>query len=280
MPVVLLVIESARAYQANLLGELARHETTMSHFMRGMVTAVQPVKEYVRLSIKAERIAAEMRPGQFAMISAGAEPLLPRPFSIAHVDRGVLSFIFQDVGRGTRKLTGLRVGDTVRLLGPLGNSFSLGVGDRPVMVAGGRGIAPFFELARRLSSRSPLLFYGGRTQAQIIETGFFVRLCSEIIVSTEDGSMGHKGYVTEPLAEYLAKSTPPVIYACGPHAMLHRVAEIAGSVPTELSMEARMACGFGICIGCVIPTGCEGYRRVCVDGPVFSGDEIRWKDLK
>ncbi|MBI2841114.1 MAG: dihydroorotate dehydrogenase electron transfer subunit [Acidobacteria bacterium] len=252
----------------------------MAHYMRGMVTAVRPVKEYVRLSIKAERIAEEMQPGQFAMISAGTEPLLPRPFSIAHVDRGVLSFIFQDVGRGTGMLASLRVGDSVRLLGPLGKPFRVDVGDRPVMVAGGRGIAPFFELARRLSGRSPLLFYGGRTQAQIIETGFFVRLCSEIIVSTEDGGMGHKGFITEPFAEYLAKSTPPVIYACGPHAMLRRVAEIAGSVPTELSMEARMACGYGICIGCVIPTGREGYRRVCLDGPVFSGDEIRWQDLK
>lgn len=248
--------------------------------MTGTVTAVEGVKAYVRLSIKAQSVAENFQPGQFVMLSARPEPLLPRPFSVAQVDRGVLSFIFQNVGRGSAQLAALHPGDCVRVLGPLGTAFSLQVGERPVMVAGGRGIAPFFELARRISHLKPILFYGGRTQEQIVETGFFTRLCDSIVVATEDGSLGHKGYITEPLADYLAKNAPPVIYGCGPHGMLYRIAGMAREVRTELSMEARMGCGFGICLGCVIPAGREGYKRVCMDGPVFTGDQIRWTELK
>ncbi|MEW6368655.1 MAG: dihydroorotate dehydrogenase electron transfer subunit [Acidobacteriota bacterium] len=252
----------------------------MPHYLTAQVVSIEPLKEYVRLAIKAEPIAKEMRPGQFAMLSLGCEPLLPRPFSIAMEERGVLYFVFQSLGKGTARLASLRPGDSVKILGPLGRAFSEVTDMRPVIVAGGRGIAPFFELVRRLQRCAPVLFYGGRTQGQIVETGFFARRTHEMVVTTEDGSMGTKGLITEPIAAYLSDHRPPIVYACGPHALLHKVADLAGDIRTELSMEANMACGFGICMGCAIPAGEAGFKRVCVDGPIFSSRDIRWKDLK
>lgn len=250
------------------------------HYLKAPVTSIQSIKEFVRLSVKAGPIAADMQPGQFAMLSAPGGPLLPRPFSIAQAEHGVVSFLFQGIGTGTNTLASLHAGDTLTIFGPLGRPFTADPGDRPVIVAGGRGIAPFFELAKRLERSRPVLFYGGRSERQIIETGFFLRCCDSIVVTTEDGSMGRKGLITEALAGYLADHTPPIIYSCGPHAMLHAVAEAAGEIRTELSLEARMACGYGICLGCVIPAGESGYKRVCLDGPVFTAAEVRWKELK
>jgi len=252
----------------------------MAHFVRATVVEVKPLKSYVRLTVSSAPVAADARPGQFVMISPGPEVLLARPFSIALTDRDVIALVFQAVGHGTERLASLRTGDRVRLLGPLGNGFSLGTVARPVIVAGGRGIAPFYELTRRLASQSPILFYGGRSHEQIVDVEFFRQHCGEVIVTTEDGSMGRRGLLTEPLVEHLRREAPPVIYGCGPHAMLRAVAEVARDVRCEFSMEERMACGFGICMGCALPAGGSGYRRICVDGPVFDAREIRWKDLK
>ena len=251
----------------------------MAHYLAARVISVEPLKSYVRLTLEAPSIAAEMRPGQFVMVSASPEAFLARPFSIAHVDGDRISIVFQAVGCGTDWLVALRPGNTTKVLGPLGNGFCLGDGDHPVIVAGGRGIAPFYDLVRRISHLSPVLFYGGRTKEQSVEPEYFERFCDRLVITTEDGSAGRQGFLTDPLADYLQKNTPPVIYGCGPHAMLHRVAELADGIRTEFSMEARMACGFGICIGCVIPAGESGYRRVCIDGPIFGAKDIRWKDL-
>ena len=225
-------------------------------------------------------------PGQFYMLAAaerwggGADdrPFLPRAFSVlrAH-DDGRLDFLLEDVGPGTHRLCELRAGDGLHLLGPLGNGFAIDHGRRPLLVGGGVGIAPLAILADAIGA-SALVLLGFRDAAHAEGAA----LIPGARVATDDGSTGHHGLVTELLRAELGQSgfglpssrartsgRRHVVYACGPPPMLEAVRVICAEhgVPAQLAMESGMACGFGACFGCVVPTR-DGYLRLCVDGPV------------
>jgi dihydroorotate dehydrogenase electron transfer subunit len=247
------------------------------------------------LEFFAPQAAAEMVPGQFFMIGIpGAEVLLRRPFSVcglpgtfADAPEGSVQVLYKVVGRGTALLSSLRPGAPLTALGPLGRGFDLEVasGVRPLLVAGGIGSAPFPALAAGLAARGtrPALVYGARSAGDLPLLDWFRERCDAVTVATEDGSLGRRGLVTEPLEDLLAGAGATRIYGCGPSPMLRAVAAIARSrgIPCEVSLEAHMACGFGVCLGCVVATHAGGggkpvYERVCVEGPVMPAERIAW----
>jgi dihydroorotate dehydrogenase electron transfer subunit len=219
-------------------------------------------------------------PGQFAMIAAaehwgGGEeqrPYLPRAFSIARLAGEECHFLLEDVGPGTRRLCELRAGDGLWVLGPLGRGFSApGEGRRALLVGGGVGIAPLAILQDTLEADTTVLL-GFRDRARA-EGAALLRVA---LLATDDGSVGHHGFVTELLAAELERDPHAVVYACGPAAMLEGVRAICQerATPAQLALEAGMACGFGACFGCVVPRRDGGYLRVCVDGPVIDAAEL------
>jgi len=228
-------------------------------------------------------------PGQFFMLAAaerwggGADerPFLPRAFSVARRhDDGTLDFLLEDVGPGTERLCELGAGDEVWLLGPLGRGFSPPRhGHRPILVGGGVGIAPL-AIWQDVLGASALVLLGFRDAAHAEGAA----LLRDARIATDDGSRGHHGLVTELLAAELSgfalrssqartsgrRYTGAEVYACGPPPMLEAVRALCAEydVPAQLALEAGMACGFGACFGCVVPTT-GGYVRLCVDGPVL-----------
>jgi NAD(P)H-flavin reductase len=219
-------------------------------------------------------------PGQFYMLAAaerwggaqGERPFLPRAFSVLrrHAD-GTLDFLLEDVGPGTNRLCALRPGDGVWVLGPLGNGFAPARGGRrPVLAGGGVGIAPLAILYDALGPGTPtLLGFRDAPHAEGAE------LIPGAQVATDDGSVGHHGLVTDLLRADLALDPHAEVYACGPPPMLEAVRVLAEEleVPAQLALESGMACGFGACFGCVVPTR-TGYLRLCVDGPVLDAAEL------
>lgn len=210
------------------------------------------------------------RPGQFYMLAAGdrwgagegERPFLPRACSVLCAEGRSLSFLLEDVGPGTRRLCELSEGESIWLLGPLGVGFWEGPG-RPVIVGGGIGVAAVLMVGRAFGGRTLLGFRGGGHAAA-------AALFDGPAVATDDGSVGRAGLVTELLDEELEADAAATVYACGPPAMLEAVRAICArrGVPGQLALEAPMGCGYGACYGCVVATR-DGYRRVCVDGPVF-----------
>jgi dihydroorotate dehydrogenase electron transfer subunit len=226
---------------------------------------------YVVISV-ADRGGPAPDPGQFAMLAAAERwgggvderPFLPRAFSVARRhDDGTLDFLLEDVGPGTNRLGELDDGDDVWLLGPLGRGFAPPRdGRRPVLVGGGVGIAPLAILQDALGP-STLVLLGFRDADHAAGAA----LLSGPRVATDDGTVGHHGLVTELLAPELGAAE---VYACGPPPMLEAVRALCAEhdVPAQLALESGMACGFGACFGCVVPTR-DGYVRLCVDGPVL-----------
>lgn len=221
-------------------------------------------------------------PGQFYMLAAGERwgggasqrPFLPRAFSFAtarpHADGGaVLEFVLEDVGPGTHRLGELEPGDALMLLGPLGLGFAPPApGTRSVLVGGGIGVAPLLCLSEELEGEARVVL-GFRSAAHARGAELFD---GDVVVVTDDGSVGSRGLVTGPLREELHRDPAATVYACGPPAMLEAVRALCAEreVDCQLALEAGMACGYGACFGCVVPT-LDGLQRVCVDGPVFAG---------
>jgi NAD(P)H-flavin reductase len=195
---------------------------------------------------------------------ADERPFLPRAFSVMRAQAGTLAFLLEDVGPGTRRLAELDRGDELLLLGPLGNGFAPpSDGRRPVLVGGGVGVAPLVILSDALGGATTLLGFRDADHAE------GAVLLPGARVATDDGSVGHHGLVTDLLAAEMDAGCE--VYACGPPRMLEAVGDLcaAEGVGAQLAMESGMACGFGACFGCVVPTQ-RGYLRLCVDGPVIA----------
>jgi len=227
---------------------------------------------YIVLTVEEDGPAPD--PGQFYMLTAaerwgGGEderPFLPRAFSVMRARDRELDFLLEDVGPGTNRLCELRPGDELYLLGPLGNGFAPPRdGRRPVLIGGGVGIAPLAIWGDELGAATTLLGFRDAAHAE------GAVLIPGARVATDDGSVGHHGLVTD----LLELGAHVEVYACGPPRMLDAVAALcnAAGVPAQLAMESGMACGFGACFGCVVPTR-NGYVRLCVDGPVVDAGEL------
>ncbi|MEY4166802.1 MAG: dihydroorotate dehydrogenase electron transfer subunit [Blastocatellia bacterium] len=262
------------------------------------ITIAESGRRYGRLRLQTAHLP-EVRPGQFAMLKArGAiEPLLRRAMAYYKFeparDSTRIEFIYQIIGRGTEALARLLPKDEVECLGPLGRSFDLDAanGCEVALVAGGAGSPALYLLAAELVARQipTRLFLGGASRGDLCGLADFQSLLGRdrVLTATIDGSVGVRGFVTAPLEDYLATAGNQVlICACGPDPMLHRVAQIAAEhrVGAQLSLEAPMACGFGICVGCAVPVRAdcpEGfvYQKVCTDGPVFWSHDLAWNGL-
>ncbi len=245
--------------------------------------------DYFILALESPRITSEAHPGQFLMVRVGETsfPLLRRPFSIHAVQDNALEIFFQTTGLGTRQLSLKQEGDRLDILGPLGRGFNLDIeGSTPkaALVGGGRGIAPLYFLSEslRLQGVSATIYYGGRTVEDLPLRKKFLAAGYPLHCSTEDGSYGFKGLITDHLIQDLKQNPADRIYACGPDGMLKRLAEISQeySIPAELSLEAIMGCGFGACWGCVHRLKKDqeiGWQKICEDGPVFPAEMIIWE---
>jgi dihydroorotate dehydrogenase electron transfer subunit len=233
-------------------------------------------------------------PGQFAMLSAGArlsvprtDPLLPRPMAGYRVrsrnGSAEIEILFKVTGRGTGLLAESLPGQHVGFVGPLGRRFELPeAGERAILVAGGTGIASVFELAARARAAAAVtVLLGSRTAQDLMGVSDFEELGIDLRIATEDGSAGEKGLVTALLEAELAADGAARVYACGPTPMMRRCAEIASAsgAPCLVSLENRMACGFGVCLGCAAPLREAGYALVCCDGPVFDAATLDWEGV-
>jgi dihydroorotate dehydrogenase electron transfer subunit len=255
--------------------------------------------DYSVLALAAPGIAAVARPGQFVMVkpTRSTDPLLRRPFSIFQVLRDHsgaatgLTILNKRIGVGTRLLYDAEPGARLACLGPLGRHFD--ACDPPMeawMVAGGVGLAPFLTLAEELAARGTktTLFYGARRRSELYFVDAFDRLGVEVILSTEDGSRGVKGLITEPLDAALRRLPDQAevrLHVCGPTPMMRAVARLAESYrrPCEVSLEQVMGCGLGGCYSCVVMArdagGTPHFVRSCLEGPVFESRRIVWDAL-
>jgi dihydroorotate dehydrogenase electron transfer subunit len=262
--------------------------------VRGTVLTVRRVDAYYAMTVVAPGIAARFRPGQFVAVAVGGPDtamLLRRAFSIHDVrpdHGGTVEFVFSAVGPGTRWLAERRTRDVIDVAGPLGRPFP--VPRDPVnclLVGGGYGSAPLFPLAERLRGRGCTVdFLLGAAGIDTIFGALTARRGGRTAtITTEDGSMGVRGLVTDVLSQVIHEARSDVIYACGPMGMLRKVTALAGryDIPAQVLVEESMACGIGVCMTCVLPViGEDGVTRMvrsCVDGPVFRGDLVRWDDV-
>ncbi|HJC31048.1 MAG TPA: dihydroorotate dehydrogenase electron transfer subunit [Candidatus Anaerobutyricum faecale] len=224
------------------------------------------------------RGAKEAKPGQFiAMYCEDGTKLLPRPISICGIDaeNGTLRVVYRIAGEGTRLFSEMKEGDSLEVLGPLGNGFTMKE-EKAIIVGGGIGIPPMLELAKQLSCEKTVVL-GYRDELFLKEE---FDACTDVVVATEDGSCGTKGTVIDAINE--ANVDGAVIYACGPMPMLKALAEYAEAhdMEAQISLEERMACGIGACLGCICKTKKKDHhtnvnnQRICKDGPVFDAKEV------
>jgi dihydroorotate dehydrogenase electron transfer subunit len=231
--------------------------------------------------------AQSLRPGQFVHVKLdnGSAVFFRRAFSVYDVDQKnkSLSVLFKIMGRGTSQLSKIEKGNCLSVMGPLGNGFRMPPKRKTAILAGGGiGMPPLYFLAKtlvknRFDPDRIQFFYGGRTKDDLIGISALKKLGIKIIPSTDDGSFGRKGTVTDALSECLSGDPEKyTIYACGPIGMLKAVDDLSSKlkISGQLSLEAPMPCGIGICLGCVMPLRMGGYTRVCREGPVYDIGEV------
>jgi dihydroorotate dehydrogenase electron transfer subunit len=258
------------------------------------VLSVKRWGAYHSITLVAPEIADDAKPGQFVEIGVpqGREFLLRRPFSIHQASRkggwaGTLEIAFTTVGPGTRWLTEIEAHDFLDVVGPLGRPFPYPAQPKScLLVGGGYGAAPLYFLAQELRARGKRvdMIIGARDQERVFKAVEAKRLSVQVAITTEDGSLGERGKVTDVLPGMITRCETEVVYACGPNPMLRAVAEYCAEqgLATQVALEELMACGIGVCWTCVVPvvrrdgSGWD-YLRSCVDGPVFSGARVWWE---
>ena len=223
-----------------------------------------------------------LRAGQFLHVACGEANLLRRPISVALAypdePEDTAALIFEVKGEGTRWLARRQVGDTVDVLGPLGNGFAVEQGGRYLLVGGGIGTPPLLGYAEAFRQNAVAVL-GFRSADRVILEERYREACKEVYLCTDDGSAGRHGFVDAQVRDILEKDKNfTAILACGPRPMLKSVAKAAAEfgVPCQVSMEERMACGVGACLGCAIQMADGTMQHVCKDGPVFDAGEVDW----
>lgn len=274
----------------------ARSETVGACQEQCEVFAVKQVGDYFQFTLVAPRIAKSARPGQFVAVAVGGENsamLLRRAFALYSATpggefAGTIEFVVAEHGAGTRWLTQRRAGDVLDVVGPLGTPFPLPSGPSPaVLVGGGYGSAALIPLARKLvANGSPVeIIIGAASAGRLFGELVAKRTVGAVTITTDDGTAGVHGKVTDVLPDAIARIGAEVVYACGPMPMLRAVCAVAREheIRTQVAVEEAMACGIGVCMTCVLPVrqddGRARFVRSCVDGPVFDGDRIRWDDV-
>jgi dihydroorotate dehydrogenase electron transfer subunit len=264
------------------------HVTTVVE-RRALATGV------VLLSLDAPNLARATRPGQYVMAMPPSAQTAATALAVYEAEGKLASLLFFVTGKRTQELSELRAGDSLDVIGPLGNGFDCSSDARDVaIVAGGVGIASVLLCAQTLlrAQRRVRLFYGAKTSELLVEAQRFADAGCELIVTTDDGTRGERGFVTDALAR---APKPEMIFACGPTPMLRAVGRIAVEfgIPAQLALEETFGCGVGGCWGCVVPLVRNSaqapsfpppedggsdvvYARICREGPVFWADELRW----
>ena len=262
---------------------------------RARVVENVPEGAYHRIVMTVPEIAEAARPGQFVALAVGGETtgaLLRRAFSISGATApigpgpGRLELVVAGHGRGSTWITRQGPGAELDVVGPLGRPFPLPTTGVPcVLVGGGYGSAPLFWLADALRQRGcpSALVLGAATRERLYGVRQAQQIGASVVLTTDDGSLGVKGWVSDVLGEVITKTGAAVVYACGPMGMLRSVSEIAAErgVVAQVAVEESMACGVGVCMTCVMPVvgkdGATRMTRACVEGPVFRGDRLRWE---
>lgn len=233
------------------------------------------------ITLISEDAIPEIKPGNFAEIKVphAEDVFLRRPISVLDVDyeNKEISFYIKAIGKGTKKLGNLNIGETVNIIYPLGNHFNIKDEKKVLIVGGGSGIAPFITLGRELKKKNieTVFLIGGRTSNDIFLTDKFSKY-GKVAVTTEDGSRGEKGLVTQHTV-FQEIFNFDKVYTCGPDPMMKAISKIAiaNGVECEASLENMMACGIGACLCCVTPT-INGNKVVCTEGPVFNTKVLLW----
>lgn len=258
----------------------------------GEVLSRRRAGAYHALTMVAPEVAERARPGQFLMIAPdpGSRSILRRPFSIAGAhargpQAGAIEIVFDAIGTGTEWLAGRRPHDRLSIVGPLGRPFAvLGEPGACILVGGGYGAAPLLFLADalRLGGCRIDMVLGAATEGRLLGSLEAKRLSETATFTTEDGSLGHRGLVTDVLGAVIDRAAPDVVYACGPMRMLEAVAKVASGagVPCQVSVEEFMGCGVGVCWTCVVPVRTSrgiAMVRACTEGPVLDGEKVVWR---
>jgi len=242
------------------------------------VTGHDEVAEgYFKLTFDGPEVASNYSPTQFVNVKVSDDitPLLRKPFSIYDSNGSEFSVLYKIYGEGTAKLSKTPVGATLDVLGPLGKVHQLDSGKKTALIAGGVGIASVMSLAHEMPGNFDL-YYGVRSKAELAELDRWERLSANIHIASDDGSVGQKGFVTELFAQNADQYEQ--LYCCGPHPMMAALYKVCPETITPyFLMEEYMACGFGICVGCVVNTKDNGYVRICKDGPVIDGRNVVWE---
>jgi dihydroorotate dehydrogenase electron transfer subunit len=239
-------------------------------------------REIYSFSISCPEVAAAACPGQFVHIRAKGFTLR-RPISICGIDKekGTLRIVFEIRGEGTSEIAKLNKGELIDMLAPLGHGFTVDPAyNKVVLIGGGIGTPPMLPLAKLYGNKA-VAISGFKNASAVILQDDFRSTGADTILCTDDGSAGIHGFVTQPLAELAEKGDIDAVYACGPMPMLRNVAKICKEkgIFCEISLEERMACGIGACLGCACRTvrnDEEYFAHVCKDGPVFNAEEVLW----
>ena len=269
----------------------------ISQFSSPIISKQKLKEDIFKLTLRSPLISKTAKPGNFVhvRVSPNHYPLLRRAFSVHYIDKQKRSFdvLFRVVGKGTDILSKKSPGDILDLLGPVGKGFSLPQkGETVMLVAGGMGIAPlwflFTNLIKKIDKGKLMFFLGAKNKSELLYCEKLKDLGTNLIVTTDDGSFGTKGLVTDvflkeirglDLAHHTKRkkgSRKLMIYSCGPPGMLKTMSEISKKydLSCQISLEGSMACGVGACWGCAVRLNNGGYKRVCIDGPVFDAKEV------
>ena len=260
--------------------------------LQSQILSIEPVGSYFHMILEAPTVAEHVLPGHFVAIAVGgigSGMLLRRAFSIHRATPNEsIEVIFAAHGQGTHWLATQQAGDVLDIIAPLGKPFALPRQPVPcVIVAGGYGSAPMDMLTQQLKARgcSVDVVLGAATQDKLFGVLDLKRDADSVTVTTDDGSSGVRGRVTDVLPELIQRTSARAVYACGPMGMLSAVAKVSADngAFSQCAVEESMACGIGVCMTCVLPViGDDGVTRMvrsCVEGPIFRGDRVRWDDV-